>query len=309
MTDPFAEFEHQLRERIASTAQPGVAGRWRRWRRAGTFRGPALVFVALTGAGGVAYAASTLLQTGPAVPADGRSAPLGPPVGQPRVILTAPDPAGGLPWGLAVVRQSVGDTGQLTCSYAGRTQNGVVGVVGSDGAFENDGRFHPLDPDSTKEMSCGGGDPATGQFIGGGSAAQMPASGYSGNPGARSNGQRIVGCILPRERSEPGRPDCESDRMRLLKYGFAGGDAVKVVYGNRKRRQSVTPPRGSAGAYLFVSRPGDGAGGGPSQLEITYADGERCTELVPHFDEGKVERIEPCPRMPQTREPQTLLLR
>lgn len=312
MTDPFDELEAQLRRAVAGTAsQPQPAGaaqqRAGRWLR----RAPLLVLVLGATAGGVALAAATLLQRGDPVPADARDPrlpgdlPLGE---QPRVIATAPDPDGGLPWGLAVVH-APGERPRLTCRYIGRTQGGLVGVVGSDGAFGNDGRFHPLDPSSTKAMSCGGGDPSTGQFILGGSADRVPASGYSGDPEARSRGRRITGCTIPGERGEPGRPTCSAERMRTVKSGFAGGDATSVTWANRKLQLRFTPPAGSAGAYLFVTRPSDTAGGGPMRLSITYAGGERCTEPTPEqWRAAGPSRVPPqsCPRPPKSEVPQAM---
>lgn len=53
------------------------------------------------------------------------------------------DPAGGPPWGLRVVHT----TRDLVCIELGRLYRGSLGVVGLDGAFHDDGLFHPLPPD------------------------------------------------------------------------------------------------------------------------------------------------------------------
>ena len=55
--------------------------------------------------------------------------------------LRAPDPGGGLPWGLRLVRTQDG----LLCAQVGRVSDGVLGQVGVDGAFEDDRTFHALE--------------------------------------------------------------------------------------------------------------------------------------------------------------------
>ncbi|MEH3054009.1 MAG: hypothetical protein PGN13_08405 [Patulibacter minatonensis] len=303
MTDPFDELEQRLRAGVAQ-ARP------RRSRRLlAAWRLPAIVAAVIVGGGGVAVAArALLLERGVPVPDSGRQLPADMTPSRPRVVLTAADPVGGLPWGLAVFRRAHGHG--LTCQFVGRTQGGEVGVVGQDGAFGDDGRFHPLGARSTKSMGCGGGDPQTGQFIGGGSGPPTAASGYSGDPDAVAGGRPIGGCTPSFERRRPGRSICAADQMRQLKFGFAGGDAVRVTYGNRRVQRTVVPPRGSAGAYLFVLAPGEGAGGGPKVLRVTYADGGTCTGErfeAPRPGEASSD-AQPCPRMPRSHEPQRLLM-
>jgi len=58
--------------------------------------------------------------------------------------LRAPDPAGGLPWGMRIVHTTRG----LICVQIGRLNDGQLGQLGVDGAFHDDGRFHPLPPDA-----------------------------------------------------------------------------------------------------------------------------------------------------------------
>ena len=54
--------------------------------------------------------------------------------------LRDPDPAGGPPWGLKLIRTTRG----LLCVQVGRVLLGTVGALGQDGAFGNDGNFHPF---------------------------------------------------------------------------------------------------------------------------------------------------------------------
>jgi hypothetical protein len=54
--------------------------------------------------------------------------------------LSARDPAGGLPWGLREVKTTRGDA----CLQFGRLDQGKLGVLGQDGAFNDDHEFHEL---------------------------------------------------------------------------------------------------------------------------------------------------------------------
>ena len=54
--------------------------------------------------------------------------------------LRAADPGGGAPWGMRIVRTSDG----LLCAQVGRVSHGALGQLGLDGAYGDDGRFHPV---------------------------------------------------------------------------------------------------------------------------------------------------------------------
>jgi hypothetical protein len=58
--------------------------------------------------------------------------------------MRAADPAGGLPWGMRIVHTTRG----LICVQIGRVYDGQLGQLGVDGAFHDDGRFHPLPTDA-----------------------------------------------------------------------------------------------------------------------------------------------------------------
>jgi hypothetical protein len=57
--------------------------------------------------------------------------------------LRVPDPAGGPPWGMRTVRTTRG----LGCVQVGRVVDDKLGVLGRNGAFGDDGRFHELPAD------------------------------------------------------------------------------------------------------------------------------------------------------------------
>ena len=58
--------------------------------------------------------------------------------------LRTPDPAGGLPWGMRIIHTTRG----LICVQIGRVYDNQLGQLGVDGAFHDDGRFHPLPTDA-----------------------------------------------------------------------------------------------------------------------------------------------------------------
>lgn len=71
------------------------------------------------------------------------------PVSAQPLAISVHDPAGGLPWGMRIVRTTRG----LLCVQIGRLLDGRLGVLGRDGQFHDDGLFHEipataLDPDT-----------------------------------------------------------------------------------------------------------------------------------------------------------------
>lgn len=302
------QIEERLDAQAASLLSQPSGPRTRRWLRAHVL-GVALAMVA--GGVGIATAATLVLRSGDPVPeSTEQRLPSDLTEGRPRVIVTASDPGDGIRWGIAAYRTARG----LTCAYVGRTQAGRLGVVGRDGAFDDDGRFHPLSTRSTRSMACGGGDPSAGEFAMGGSGPPQPAHGFSGDPSVTVAGRRIAGCTPPFERRAPDLSRCLPSQMRVIRWGFAGGDAVRVELRNAKVRRSFVPPRGSAGAYLFVLREDDVADGGPLRLRMTYGDGKVCDEArlvrvpAPRTQLSSLTLRERCPRPPQSHEAQPLLM-
>jgi hypothetical protein len=255
------ELEQQL-----FAAALGQQSRRRRWWRISLLGGSATFAIV-----GVAGAVSLFLPEGdPVPPAQHVSVPEMDP-GTSRVLsVRAADPAGGLPWGIGVARSQ---DGHVLCAQVGRVQQERLGVIGRDGTFNNDGKFHPLSIGANQSGVCGGfgadfrlatDDPPipssgfTGSFLSaaGGCREDVPASTMS--PAIRRRLKNV--------------PVCDADSLRLVKYGFAGRNAVKVRYAGHTLRANPE----EYGAYLFVLRP---KAKRPT-LVITYKDGTTCRMTV-----------------------------
>ncbi|HYB24415.1 MAG TPA: hypothetical protein VED41_11500, partial [Solirubrobacteraceae bacterium] len=204
--------------------------------------------------------------------------------------LRAPDPAGGLPWGLRIVRTSRG----LTCADVGRVDYGTVGVLGQDGTFGDDGKFHPLSPDFYDFLGCDATDAAGHAFVNV-DLQQLPASGLWGGATRAAGGCQPAQltshhALAPALRSRaPTRSVCPAGDMREAYFGLLGPQARSITYvvpGGGTRTARLLAPYG---AYLLVfredavpgNRTGTGSMGGPGVesgeiLAITYADGHTC---------------------------------
>jgi hypothetical protein len=152
-----------------------------------------------------------------------------------------PDPGGGPSWGMRVMRTTRG----LTCVQVGRVEFGSVGVLGEDGAFANDHRFHPLAANRLLPEDCAVTD-ANGNGFLNVFEAGVPASALVG--ASRSTG----GCLIGGETNEILHlAKCPAADVRDVYYGLLGPDAVSITYRARGGRL-VTTPTGSGGAYLIV---------------------------------------------------------
>jgi len=209
------------------TGAPAVRGWWRRRRVALVI---ALAAVALVGAGGCDLLLSTGRTVQPAFvlpenPTVGLGQPLAPSLAL--LPMRVADPAGGLPWGMRVVHTTRG----LVCVQVGRIDGSQLGVLGQDGAFADDGRFHPVAPDvvgyhrsTTEVSSCLAPGQTTSQ------EASIPQNGVFGarHPGA-----------IPRS------------ARRWISYGLLGPRAVSVSYRTDGQEHTILVAHGS-GAYLVV---------------------------------------------------------
>jgi hypothetical protein len=236
--------EHQSTGHSSTEHQPTGRRRGRRGRaeRGGSrmrlvfarlLRRPLLVLPLLVvlGGGAVALAASGVLRSGSAVPATRYLTPdarLGVPLaGRSRLIAeSVPDPVGGPPWSMRVVRTSR----DFLCMQIGRLYGGQLGVIGVDGAFHDDRRFHLLPLSAISEVP--------GRFLSTCEPSSLTSSlEVSGMP---TSAELPVGGTL-------GKPSAE----RRLYFGLLGPDAVSVTY--RQRGRSVTTPvQPGTGAYLIV---------------------------------------------------------
>ena len=224
MTDPLLPALERLGaeiERVAHAAQTPER------RPPSRRRTPRAVLVALaataTLATAAAVAATTGLLTGEPVPNPkgiGFSDPhrgWGVPIA--KTIKLAPlrvaDPDGGPPWGIRTLRTTRG----LGCVQVGRVQDSQLGVIGQDGAFANDGKFHVMGPDVLTGAFCSAVDGAGHAFL---SIVHdgVPASGLE------------RGCTLqPLQQTGPDTVEpCLDARMRVLVYGVLGPAAEAITY-------------------------------------------------------------------------------
>ena len=202
------------------------------------------------------------------------------------------DPAGGLPWGMRLVHTTRG----LVCVQVGRIDGSRLGVLGQDGAFDDDGRFHPVAPDvvgyrrSTTEVSD----------------CLAPGQTTSQEAGIPQNG--VFGARHPDTIPKSSR--------RWISYGLLGPRAVSVSYTTEGHEHTLPVARGS-GAYLVVlpSPPKGGfesGGGAVSTTEfvtpqgaissITYrVHGTMCSESRPASEASSLHPQ--CPRPPVSSQP------
>lgn len=148
------------------------------------------------------------------------------------------DPAGGLRWGMRIVRTTRG----LVCVQVGRLLDGRLGVLGQDGEFDDDGLFHELpagvlDPDTCSEP---------GYYVLYRSEG-LPASAAMPGPSRP--------CLYPGaprlHRSDP--QPCPASDERMIAFGVLGPHARSVAYEQEGKVQTVATT-GSLGAYLIVLR-------------------------------------------------------
>jgi hypothetical protein len=271
----------------------------RRERRAARWRAipasAAAVLVALLVASAVALAVSGTFSTGSSVrppvrPVAGAGAGVAE-RGTRLLAMRVADPAGGLPWGMRIVHTTRG----LLCLQLGRVDGSQLGVLGQNGAFGDDGRFHPVAPDvvgyhrSTTELS----------------SCLLPGQTTSLEAGIPQNG--VFGArhtqAIPRS------------ARRWISYGLLGPAAVSVTYGTAAQKRTI-PVEAGSGAYLVVlpSPPTAGfeTGGGATSTNrfvtpqgaissIVYrVRGKLCVEARPASEASAHPQ---CPRPPAAAPP------
>jgi hypothetical protein len=193
-----------------------------------------LVALALLAAAAVALAADGLLSGAPVTPRyPARPNTMdGTPIPASAVLLplTVADPRGGLPWGLRVLQTTRG----LGCLQYGRLYGGQLGVLGQDGAFGDDHRFHALsllDAVSGND-ACVPLDERGNLFL----AVQSQALPASADPEAclprvdYRRGARVPG---------GGVPLCPVGDERALFFGALGPDVKSISYSLRTHSETV----------------------------------------------------------------------
>jgi hypothetical protein len=262
-------------------------------RRVSATRVVILALLAALALAAIGAAATGLLRSGPDVqprsgkaptPKTGFGVPTGPIA--PPIVVDDPD-GGALKWGLRAFTTTRG----YACLQLGRVQDGKLGLIGRDGAFEDDGLFHALGPQVLDRGACVPLD-ARGHGFLALRDAEMPAAG-------------MHDCLPPSMvkafggRVPPKMKACGRDGMRTVDYGLLGPEARSITYTllhGGTRTVPVAPP---AGAFLIVSPPqrsvtlsgASGHGGrmtGPDDylisqtpesrtlVSVTYADGSTC---------------------------------
>ncbi|HEY5260739.1 MAG TPA: hypothetical protein VIJ33_01345 [Solirubrobacteraceae bacterium] len=212
-----------------------------------------------------------------------------------KLVAETPDPHGGLPWGLREFQTTRGQT----CLQKGRVRDGTIGVIGQDGAWANDGRFHPISPNAYTGDSCSETDRNGNAFNNVAvqraiaSADVQWGTGLQGDGCGGQNGRRA-------------EPSCPEADLRDLDYGLLGPDAASITYVGAGGRLYTEPTNGPDGAYLIVGTgttqscsrqsggdracdSGSGQNAGPALQSgvitaVTYRNGHVCNLPTPTSD-------------------------
>jgi hypothetical protein len=260
-----------------------------------------LALVLLLAMATITLAATGVILTGASVRPEGQLNPsVGegvPAPGASRLLsLRVPDPEGGLPWGMRIVRTTRGEV----CVQIGRVDHGQLGELGIDGVFHDDGRFHPMPTDVLPETS------RVGVNVGDDDASETVSCHLAGQviAGVHRGVDRSAGAANGHEGARP-----LSD-LRDIYYGILGKPAVSVSYGagTADRTVAVLQP---LGAYLIVgsASPREQLGSGDESLgsegdlppsppltAISYRiDGKLC-QRGPVEPSGVTDHLaDPCP--------------
>lgn len=206
-----------------------------------------LALLALLALAAIGAAATGLLGSGEDVPPRSGKAPtpktgFGVPTGAVADPIVVEDPDGGaLQWGLRTFTTTRG----YACVQVGRVQDGQLGLVGRDGAFEDDGLFHPLGPQVLERLDCVAAD-ARGHGFLAIHDAELPAGG-------------MRSCLGPswlkagRGRLPRGGRACSTRGMRSVDYGLLGPRAKSITYTLPSGERRTAPVAPGTGAFLIVT--------------------------------------------------------
>jgi hypothetical protein len=258
----------------------------------------------LLAGGTLALAATGVILTGstvPAAPPVGPAEGIGAPVSSRLLPLRAQDPEGGLPWGMRIVETSRG----LVCAQVGRIEDGQLGELGMDGAFNDDGLFHPFPAGVVQSFP--GGSTEDGTEIEGGTCTLAGSAEWGSAVAAELWGVDRNGAFAH------GHFSPKSPQGRDISYGLLGPHAVSVSYseGSSQHGESVVP---GVGAYLIVQPaapdsghegsgeapgtqiPGAGPGAVGAVTSITYAEnGTTCENGYDARNGARVPVAHSCP--------------
>lgn len=247
------------------------------WRRS-PLLAATLVILAF---GAVALAAQGLFLSGapvtvprgvPLQPRSGLGVPV--PGSSSTIALQVSDPAGGPPWGARFLATTRG----YGCLQFGRVVRGQLGVIGQDGTFSNDGRFHELPLDYLQgPFPCGPLD-ARGHAFAGVFMDGTPASGQVVEESCTARGGLTHTAQLPA---------CPTADQRLVMAGMAGPLARSITYAEPGGQLHTVATVGPQGAYLIVERApahlgleageySPGLPGVGTIRRITYTNGQVC---------------------------------
>ncbi len=172
--------------------------------------------------------------------------------------LRVADPQGGPPWGLRLVHTTRRDV----CLQFGRVENGELGSLGIDSAWNDDHKFHPF-PSTFGGgwgQECGTTDQAGNAFLN----VEWGGIASSANPGLAVRGPEAAGCQtaeyqpsqiqrhLPSGSAPVGSGSCPHGASRTVFMGLLGPDATSITYQAPDGSLQTEKTSGSDGAYLLV---------------------------------------------------------
>src|SRR4051794_2957808 len=179
------------------------------------------------------------------------------------------DPDGGAPWGMRTVRTTRG----MGCAQIGRLLGDGLGVLGQDGAFSDDGRFHEIPTTVLSQAECRQTDGAGHVFL---------AVSYQGMPASALP----AGCAARPAPSTLKQPICPARDERVIYYGLLGPRARSVTYDDDRGHTVTAATSGRDGAYLVVLRPSarhpargyfaPGTSPASGLKSVQYRDGRVC---------------------------------